>query len=349
MNNYLSWCFDDVLLVPSFSSIKSRKDVNVKQQVCGEDILGIISSNMDSVTGPEMALEMNRLGAKGCLHRFCPIDSNVEMFTKSKAAKPWVSVGLGEKELERAKALSDSGATTFVIDVAHGASMEVVNQAKKIRDFLPKETFLIVGNFATGRAINDFVYHFGMDKLIDGFKVGIGGGSACTTRKVTGCGIPTLGSVIDCIKTNYPIIADGGIRNSGDFAKCLAAGAKAVMIGRLLAGTTESPGKLTMGQEENYPTDFIEHYYLYKLYRGSASASSYEVQNKRAIHRSPEGESYLVDHTGGACKVIQQLEAGLRSSMSYLGANDLQEFKDNAEFISISNAALKENGAHGDT
>lgn len=355
MNNVLSHvrCFDDVLLLPKFSYVKSRKDVSIRGGYLNLD-LPIISSNMDTVTESKMAHAMKNAGGVGCLHRFCSIEDNVKMFLNSPA-KTWVSVGLGKEELERAEALAYVGASTLVIDVAHGASQEVVNQYIEVVHNIPTVD-VIVGNFATGESIDLFFNKVSYWKKPKAYKVGIGGGSACLTRVVTGCGVPTLESVIDCAATGETIIADGGIRNSGDFAKAMAAGASAVMMGRLLAGCEESPGDIYCHSGNEVARKVNDWFVdaagrgvntIYKKYRGSASLESYQVQGKVATHRTAEGDSYLIPYTGTVKETLQPFEAGLRSALAYVGANNLKEFKELAEFITISNNGVKENGAHG--
>jgi IMP dehydrogenase len=352
--------FDDVLIVPHFSKIKSRKDVDLSQYFCGLKLdLPIISSNMDTVTGVNMANAMREAGAVGALHRFMSIDENVKQFLETSTGTI-VSIGLGKEELKRAEALHFSGANTILIDVAHGASMEVVNQVKQLREFFGYNLSIIVGNFATSQSIRDFNHHLRKD-YVDAYKVGIGGGSACLTRVVTGCGAPTLASVLDCATVGVPIIADGGMRTSGDIAKALAAGATTVMLGGMLAGTDESPGEIV--NKEGHPVDLItkcvkptndprDWYYdnkltLYKKYRGSASTESYEIQGKLASHRSYEGDSFLVPFKGHVGNVLQQIEGGLRSALSYVGASNMDEFREYAELIQITSAGTKENGSHG--
>lgn len=336
--------FDDVLISPRFSTISTRKDVSTFIDFLGKKLsLAVISSNMDSVTGPAMARAMSNYGAIGSLHRFWIIEENIKAY-KESPSETIVSIGLGENELHRAELLHEAGAKNILIDVAHGASMSVVNQVKMVYTALDGDVNLIVGNFANKSSIEEFKKHLGNDIKIAGWKVGIGGGSACTTRVVTGCGWPTLSSVIDCASLPEPIIADGGIRTSGDFSKALAAGASLVMCGKLLAGSDESPGNLVINPNKSIETSSI--HYL-KSYRGSASEASYGVQNKNASHRTPEGDSFMVPHTGPVKDTLQQLEAGLRSAMSYVGANNLQEFKALSEFIEITEGGNKESKAHG--
>lgn len=345
--------FSDVLILPKFSSIPSREVVDTGTKLMGLDLkLGIISSNMDTVTEETMAIAMANEGAIGCLHRFMPINKNVWMFeqVKKHADKDvLVSVGVGKSELERFHALLDAGADHFVVDVANGAAMHVVEHVQKMRDLGGSNFQLMVGNFATGNSINAFLHHLGENK-VDAFKVGVGGGSACITRQVSGCGMPTFASVLDCVReTNIPIVADGGIRNSSDFAKSLAAGAKAVMIGGMLAGTDESPGQVITDGSLQYSDTYTGGPTSFKSYRGSASAESYKAQGKTAKHRAPEGESFLVPYVGSVASVLQELEGGLRGSMSTVGAMNIEQFRYNAEFVSITSNGVLEGGPHGKT
>lgn len=339
MTNYVT--FDDVLLMPKFSTILSREDCETSTTFGTNPVssisldLPIISANMDTITGDKMTTLMSNEGGMGALHRFCTIQENIAMFNKNRHCI--VSFGTGKKELERALSLYEEGAYNFVLDVAHGASRIAVDAYNEFRRNLPKHAYdvhVMVGNFASYDSIIAFTKN--VEVKPDSFKVGIGGGSMCTTRIVTGVGVPTLASVMDCVKTGYPIIADGGIRNSGDVAKCLAAGAKAVMIGSMLAGTDETPGEVEMYND-------IQH----KVYRGSASKESYEAQGKVAKHRTPEGESTYIRCKGSASDVLQSIRAGVVSSMSYLNSIDLTEFRENASFINITSNGMAESKAHG--
>lgn len=329
--------FDDVLIEPRFSTIESRKNVNISTKLSStlELKTPILSANMDTITGPKMARAMSDAGGIGCLHRFSDIEQNAIDYMASPK-ETFVSIGVGEKEYERAIYLHEHGAYNFIIDVAHGAALHVVKQYDSLRSALGKNAFIMVGNFATAKSINEFCERSRSRNKPDAFKVGIGGGSLCTTRVVTGCGIPTLSSIFDCRSTRRTIIADGGIKNSGDIVKALAAGASAVMIGSLLSGTEETPGEVVTLENA-----------LYKEYRGSASAESYKSQNKEAQHRAPEGERTLVRHKGKTIDIINNLSAGLKSGMSYVSANNLEELKENTRFYKISNSGSRESSAHG--
>lgn len=330
--------FDDVLIVPNFSNIASRKEVDTTS--FGLKV-PIISSNMDTITGHAMATEMSRLGAGACLHRFSTVQENIDEFKKSPQSTTMVSIGIGPAELERAIWLFESGATYFVIDVAHGAATHVVQQYEKIRSIVKDNASIMVGNFATQKNIDDFNYAANTSRSPDAYKVGIGGGSLCTTRIVTGCGLPTFTSILDCARAHAPIIADGGIRNSGDIVKALAAGASAVMVGGLLSGTLETPGQIIRKQHHEFPFEK-----WYKKYRGSASHESYEVQGKVADHRAPEGEATLVDYKGKVESVVQNLMGGLRSGMSYVGATTIKELQERVHFVRITDSGKKESRAH---
>jgi IMP dehydrogenase len=323
--------FDDVLIVPQYSNIASRKDVDTTS--FGFKV-PVIASNMDTITGHAMATAMGKLGAGACLHRFSTVQENIDEFKKSPKTT-MVSIGIGTAELERAMWLFESGATYFVIDVAHGAAAHVVQQYNKIRSIVKDNASIMVGNFATQKNIDDFNYAVNTHRAPDSYKVGIGGGSLCTTRIVTGCGLPTLASVQDCARTNAPIIADGGIRNSGDIVKALAAGASAVMVGSLLSGTEETPGEVVLSNNQ-----------MYKKYRGSASLESYGVQGKVASHRAPEGEATLVRYKGKVEDIIQNLMGGLRSGMSYVGASTIEELQKNVQFVRITDSGKSESRAH---
>jgi IMP dehydrogenase len=327
--------FEDVLIKPQFSHIKSRKDVDISSQF-GSIKLSIpaISANMDTVTNVDVAIALSKQGALGCLHRFSTIEENVSQFKAIKEQNQitMCSIGLGENEFTRATALIDAGCKLLCIDVAHGAQIAVVDQYNAIKNY-NKDVEIIVGNFATGETISEFRSLCKSEPL--GFKVGIGGGSACLTRVQTGCGVPQLSALIQSIQLNknVNIIADGGIKHPGDIAKALAVGSKAVMLGSMFAGCEESPGEIINNN--------------FKHYRGSASQESYEVQGKVAKWRTFEGDSFLVPYKGPISNVLHNIEGGLRSAFTYVGAKNLEEFQQKAELIKISAATITENIAHG--
>lgn len=340
--------FDDVLIQPRFSNISSRKDVDTSINILGFPYmtLPVISANMDTITGPAMAKAMISYGAQACLHRFSSVEDNVKMFLDSRVGGtgglnvPFVSVGLGNTELERAKALFDAGAITFIIDVAHGATQDVAKQAIELRALVKDKGTIVVGNFATAESIREFQRRSSC--AADAYKIGIGPGSACTTRIKTGVGVPQLSAIMDCAATGEVIIADGGMRTPGDITKALAAGADMIMLGGMLSGTDETPGEVIWDREEEWllPTG-------HKKYRGSASKESYEAQGKDASWRTAEGESFLVPYKGSVVDVLKDIEGGLRSAMTYTNSATLEDFWENASLIEVSNNSVKENHAHG--
>ncbi len=262
--------------------------------------------------------------------------------TKDKKGRLMVGAAVGVKEdtIARTDALLKAGADVIVIDIAHGHNERAIETTKLLRKTFGARIEIIAGNIATPSAARDLV-----KAGADGLKVGIGPGAACTTRIVTGVGVPQLTAIMDVAKEakklGIPFIADGGVKNSGDFSKAMAAGSDTVMIGNLLAGCKESPGEY-----------ILDRGVAYKYYRGMASYDA--TKEKIAVDggtdgafRSPEGASGRVPYRGEASMVITDLVGGLRSSMSYLGAKTLTQFKGNAEFIKMSSAGLTESGPHG--
>ena len=325
--------FDDVLISPCFSTVGSRSKVDLTS-LLGKDFslkLPVMSSNMDTVTDHRMAHLMRKNGGAGILHRFYSIEENVAEFKKCEFAV--VSVGVGDQEFERARALFDAGAKHFCVDVAHAAQMVVVEQTRRLREAFGSNAHLLVGTFANSRSINDWLHHGGE---ADSIHVGVGPGSACSTRIKTGVGVPQLSALLDCARSRKPIVSNGGCRTPGDIAKALAAGASAVILGGMLAATDEAPGEVVETAHGKF-----------KKYRGSASLESYAVQNKLADYRTAEGESMLLPYKGSAERVLLDIEGGLRSSFTYVGAQNLDEFQRRAELVEISANSMVENGPHG--
>ena len=312
--------FDDVLIEPQFSMVRSRKDVDVSTEFLGLKLsLPILNSNMDTVASPALCRALSDYGTVGTLHRFWGIEENVEAFKDSyhfEGNPPIVSIGLGIVEAARALALYNEGARIFMLDVAHAANIAVVEMYNAFVKSYPDCKF-VVGDFGSEQEIDEFLRR--VDKQPDAIKVGIGVGSVCKTRNVTGVGNTALSCLLN-IKGKYemPVILDGGVSEIGDIAKALVAGADVVISGSMFAGTDEAAGEV-LGSG------------CRKIYRGSASLPSYKVQGKEAPWRTPEGTSISVALKGPAIDVLNNINGGLRSSLSYVGAFNLAEFKAKAK------------------
>lgn len=326
--NKIGITYDDILLIPNYSEVKSRLNVDLTTRLTKniEIDLPFISANMDTITEYKMAKKLDDYGALGILHRFCSIKRESEIVERLKDAgvkNRAASIGISGENKKRLKELVKAGANIICIDVAHGHHKLMGDTLKMCKKF-PVE--VIAGNIATKEAAQ-FLCEHGADAV----KVGIGPGSMCTTRVNTGFGVPQI-TAIEEIKNiskkfDVPIIADGGIKNSGDVAKSLAVGADSVMIGSLFAGTKETPGMIH--KEGNFP-----NYKLYKRYRGSSSLDSKIDQG--GAQRNVEGISTTLEYKGPAKYVIQNLEDGLRSAFSYGGALNIKEFKRNVSYIRLS-------------
>jgi|SRR5688572_1953532 len=336
-----AYTFDDVLLVPQHSKITSRADVDLSTTLGNMKLkLPILSANMDTVTEGKMAVAMGRAGGAGVLHRFAePEVVNKWLEMCHEAEVPGIaSFGLSKKDESPMLCGGKNGAFTAIcIDVAHGDHDRVIDLIKWIRPQLPPSIDIIAGNVATGEAALRLV-RAGANII----KVGIGPGSVCSTRIMTGHGVPQLSAILDVsmslnlqsITPNFSIIADGGIRNSGDIVKALAAGADAVMLGSLLAGTEESPGDIIMQDGQ-----------AFKSYRGMAS---FDVQKEKRVGETPrvEGVSAKVPFRGSVHLTLASLESGIRSGLSYSGANNLDELRESAEFVIVTQNGMRESGTH---
>ena len=251
------------------------------------------------------------------------------------------ATGVGKDGLSRAEALIDAGVDVLIVDTAHGHSKMVLDSVSKISK-MSKEVALIGGNVATGDATKALI-----DAGANGVKVGIGPGSICTTRMVAGVGVPQLSAIIDCVevanKFSVPIIADGGIKYSGDIAKAIAGGSSAVMVGSLLAGTDETPGEVFLFQGRSYKS-YRGMGSLGAMARGSADRYfQAEIENLKLV---PEGIEGQVPYKGPAENVIHQLVGGLKSAMGYTGNKNINKMQKNCKFKKISNAGLKESHVH---
>lgn len=331
--------FDDVLLVPGYNGIRSRQAVNTEVSLGAFTFqIPIISSNMDTITGSTMAKEIARLGGFGILHRFMSIEENVKEFKEARqAGAVGISIGVSEEGMDRAEALIDIGANIVCVDVAHGHSKMMSQTIKRLREKYKKNICIIAGNVAT-YAGADYLAAAGADVI----KVGIGPGSVCTTRIKTGYGVPQLSAIIDCRKVDRPLIADGGIRAPGDAVKALAAGASFVMLGGMLSGTEETPGQT---QEVSAHYDGRPRYV--KIFRGMASREAQEdFMGAMADWKTAEGISVEVPAKGPVSAVIHDIMGGIRSGMTYCGAQTIKELQRKAQFIQISSASVHENQPH---
>ncbi len=344
--NEITLCYDDVLLRPRRSAIlpkdaqthtKFSRNIDLK--------IPLASSAMDTVTHGLMASKMAEAGGIGVIHKnYSPEDQLQEArYVKdvNESFPVAIAVGVGEAEIERARMLSEV-ADAIVIDTAHGHSEGVLKMIEKVKQIAPKVD-VIAGNVATAEACKDLV-----SAGADGIKVGIGPGSICTTRVVSGVGVPQLQALIDCshvlVDLNIPFIADGGIRHSGDIVKAMATGASCVMMGSVFAGCDESAAEKVQYQGKTF-----------KRYRGMGSLTAMSegskdrygqgnIQEKKKL--VPEGIEGLVPMKGPVSETLYQLVGGLRSGMGYLGAPDLITLRSQAEFIRISSNSIHENHPH---
>ena len=340
-----SLTFDDVLLLPRYSdTLPSETDISLSLTSKISLKVPFLSSAMDTVTESKMAIAIASSGGIGVIHRNMSVkDQSREIFkVKKKNFIVGAAVGTNKEDLERTKSLINNGCDLIVIDTAHGHSKKVLNTLSRLKK-ITKQIPICVGNIATGEAAKR-LYNSGADII----KVGIGPGSICTTRMVAGIGVPQVSAIMEVKetlkKTKIKIISDGGIKFSGDIAKALAAGADAIMMGSIFAGTDESPGK-----------KFKFRGKIYKKYRGmgsigamsSGSANRYFQKNfKNKSKFVPEGVEGRVEYKGNVSKIIYQLQGGLRSSMGYIGAKNLDQIKKNAKFIKITKAGFYESMVH---
>ncbi|RVU70375.1 MULTISPECIES: IMP dehydrogenase [Lactobacillus] len=354
--------FDDVLLIPAESNVLPNEvDLSTKLADNLQLHIPLISAGMDTVTEGAMAIAMALQGGLGVVHKNMSIQAqagevrNVKsVVVPASATKAAVdsenhllvaaAVGVTSDTFERAEALLEAGADAIVIDTAHGHSAGVLRKIKEIRDHFPKTT-LIAGNVATGDATRAL-----FDAGVDVVKVGIGPGSICTTRIVAGVGVPQITAIYDAATAakeyNKPIIADGGIKYSGDVVKALAAGGNAVMLGSMLSGTTEAPGEI-----------FEDHGKKFKAYRGMGSVGAmaqahgssdryFQGGVNEANKLVPEGVEARVEYKGDVADVIFQIDGGLRSGMGYCGAENIKKLIETAQFVQITNAGLRESHPH---
>ena len=338
--------FDDVTMTPKYSEVlPSDVDTTTHLSKTLKLKIPLLSSAMDTVTESKMAIAIAKEGGIGIIHRNLDIKKQVEEIKKVKRKRLLVgaAVGAGPMEIKRAEAILKEKVNLIVVDTAHGHSKKVGEIIKLIKKKKDKSTTLCAGNIATKEAAK-FLTKLGVDVI----KVGIGPGSICTTRLVAGIGVPQLSAILEVkkgVKNNkIKIISDGGIKYSGDIAKALSAGADAVMIGSLFAGTMETPGKLIKKNGK-----------LYKSFRGmgsvgamnKGSADRYFQKKQKDISKYvPEGVEGFVKFKGDVGNIIYKLVGGLKSSMGYLGTKKIFKLKNKPNFVKITKAGFYESMVH---
>lgn len=347
--NKTALTYDDIQLIPKFSNIKSRTEISLRTKLSRNYnlIIPIVASPMDTVCETDMAVKMFRLGGVGCIHRFNTPEEQAKMIRDVRYKMfgengeghlffDWemednipvmAAIGVSESDKSRAKLLVENGANVLLIDVAHGDHQNVIDMIRWCKEHLPLTVDIIAGNIATADAAERL-----QAAGADGLRAGIGGGSVCSTRIRTGFGIPNVTSIEDIVKVaNVPVMADGGIKNSGDIAKALGLGSSTVMLGSLIAGTDESPGG-TINKGNS----------LYKKYRGSASAETKAAHGQE--NRNIEGESTLIPYKGNIRDIIKDLSEGIKSALSYAGANSLSQY--HPDYVVVTNAGINEAKPH---
>ncbi len=331
-----AYSFDDVLLRPKYSNIVSRSDVDLTLDIQTNRpmSLPVFASPMDTIMSAEMARVVYETGGRGVMHRYCSVSQQAGIIKNvASHAEVFAAVGVTGDYFDRATAVLEAGAAGICVDVAHGHHVAAITAVQKLRTAYPN-IHIMAGNVATLSAFDDLAAA-GATSI----RVGVGGGSICSTRLQTGHGVPTFQSVLECSssESNALLIADGGIKNSGDMVKALAAGADAVMVGRMLAGTKETPGSVITNPGES-PV---------KVYRGMASP---EAQIEwRGRYSSNEGVSRTVRLKGSATEVLFEIDKGIRSGLSYSGARSVRELWGLAEFIVQTSAGAKESSTHIDS
>jgi IMP dehydrogenase len=333
-----AFTYDDILMVPSYSHWESRKVVDISMRCKTGKLtldLPLMTANMDTITETDMANYIGSKGGIGVLHRYMPIEDNVRMFKDCKCAV-FVSVGCAEIDLQRAEALRDAGAGYFNVDVAHAHAKYVGRTLKHIREMVGGSACIMAGNVAT-YAGADYLASCSADIV----KVGIGGGSVCTTRIKTGFGVPNLTAIKNCSRVDRSVVADGGVRYAGDIVKALAFGADFAMVGSMLAGTRPTPGPVISKKDDEGNEIKV------KSYRGMAST---EVQEEYhggiAEWKTSEGVAIEVSYREDEDEIIADIIGGLRSGLTYGGAATIEELQRKLDYIEITPAGRTENLPH---
>ncbi len=331
--------FDDVLILPNLSDVGS-KDADTKTKLSKNVVINIplVSSPMDTVTEERLAIALAEEGGIGIIHRNMTVEREVEMVKNVKSKGLQVGAAIGPFDLERAQALNKAGADVVLIDVAHGTKLDIIESARAIKKAISCD--LICGSIATREGAEAYA------DFADGLRVGIGPGSICTMRIVTGVGVPQLTAVSEVVSVarerGIPVMADGGIRTSGDIAKAIAVGADNIMVGNLLAGFEESPGEVVTMDGKRF-----------KTYRGMGSRDAMEsgpvsdrYEQEKMKKKISMGVSGVVPYRGEVKPHIYQLIGGLQGSMGLVGAHNIKEMQEKAQLIRITAAGTIESHPH---
>lgn len=323
--------FDDVLLVPGYSTLKSRSEPNIKTQIVlnKELAVPIVGSPMSNVTDGLMANTLAKLGAIGIVHRFNTIEAQMAEMSKISAGLRAAAVGVAESHQRAEHLYYNSGVTIFAVDVSHGDNLFVLRRIESLKKLFPN-AFIIGGSVVTKAAVRRQ-----LSAGAAAIRVGIGPGSICTTRIVTGFGYPQFDAIMECAQAagRVPVIADGGIKNTGDILKALAAGASSVMLGNMLAGFKESPAEIV----------FRDHK-MYKVYFGMASQRANEDIDKfTPLSEGVEGS--LIPFKGKLEDGFPEIVQSIKTGFSYCGADCWANF--HPEIIDITSAAMIESHPHG--
>lgn len=328
--------FDDVLIIPRYNKIPSRKLVNFRTKVTRRFWIDIpfLAANMDTVCESEMAIALGKLGGLGVIHRFLRINEQANEVKKVKAEGLLCAAAVGLKDYEeRVRALVEAGANIIVIDIAHGHSKRLGKVIEWVKSNFP-EVDVMAGNIATKDAA-EYLFTKGADAV----KVGVGPGAVCTTRVMTGVGVPQVTAIMDvyeATRERIPVCADGGIKCPGDVVKAIGAGANTVMCGSVFAGTDETPGKVIEIEGKRF-----------KEFKGMASLNAtkkkLEIDNdKDSRIISVEGEEFLVPCKGPVENVVKKYLGGLASGMTYVGAENIDELRRKVDFIEITQSGYVE-------
>jgi len=366
VNNFeFGLSFDDILLLPQYSDF-SRKDIDLSTQLTKRIKLNLplVSAPMDTVTESELAIKLAKLGGIGIIHRNLSIENQALEVRKVKGQALLVGAAIGVNPgfKERIKALYNAKVDAIVLDSAHGFTNTMISAIRFIKKTYPRID-IIVGNIATGDGAKTLI-----KAGADGLRVGMGPGAICTTRIISGMGVPQATAILETTKVakkfGVPIMADGGIRYSGDMVKALALGAESVMMGSFFASTKESPGKTIKLHKNDVPHRFrsiFNHkheFYLFKEYRGMGSVGAMKkgasVKSEGEFHGKDykdrvlvaEGVEGLVPVKGTLQEVVDQAVGGIKSGMYYVGAKSISELAKKAKFIRLTQASLTESHPH---